>query len=145
MYNNRNRMQSKDEYKMYFDGCSKGNPGQGGSGAVIYEGSKELIALCAYAGANVTNNYTEYNGLKIGLEKARELQINALTVYGDSLLVIKQMSGIYKVKSDNLIHIYEQCKELASTFESIKFIHVYRNENKRADTLSNYGLLGSPV
>ena len=138
-------IQANDRYSMYFDGCSKGNPGKGGAGAVIYDGATELTAICNYAGEHVTNNFTEYVGLKIGLEKARELEITKLTVYGDSLLVIKQMTGIYKVKSDNLTQVYERCKELASMFESIKFIHVYRNENKRADTLSNYGLLALPA
>jgi ribonuclease HI len=139
MTENLNDMQSNNGYSMYFDGCSKGNPGSGGAGAVIYEGSKEITAICTNVGVNVTNNYSEYVGLKIGLEKALELQIKELTVYGDSMLVIKQMSRTYKVKSENLMLVYEQCKELASMFESIKFIHVYRNENKRADTLSNYG------
>jgi len=131
-------------YSMHFDGCSKGNPGLGGAGAVICEGSKELIAICTHVGENVTNNYAEYVGLKIGLEKAIEMKITNLTVYGDSMLIINQMTGTYKVKSNNLMTVYEQCKELASTFEIINFVHVYRNENQRADTLSNYGRWASP-
>lgn len=132
---------STTKYEMYFDGCSKGNPGAGGAGAVIYADKEEISAQCVYVGSRVTNNYSEYTGIKIGLERAQELGIKNLTVYGDSLLVIKQMAGLYAVKSPNLLEIYGICKTLASTFESIEFIHVYRDKNKRADGLSNDGLL----
>ena len=126
---------------MFFDGCSKGNPGPGGAGAVIYADKEEICAQCVYVGNNVTNNYSEYTGIKIGLEQATGLGIKTLTVYGDSLLVVKQMAGLYKVKSSNLLGIYANCKELADSFEKIEFIHVYRDKNKRADGLSNDGLL----
>lgn len=132
---------STTKYEMFFDGCSKGNPGAGGAGAVIYEDKEEISALCVYVGNHVTNNYSEYTGIKIGLERAQELGIKRLTVYGDSLLVVKQMAGLYKVKSSNLLGIYANCKELADSFEKIEFIHVYRDKNKRADALSNDGLL----
>ena len=132
-----------NKYEMYFDGCSKGNPGAGGAGAVIYQDGVEISEQCVYVGSNVTNNYSEYTGIKIGLERAQELGIKHLTVYGDSLLVVKQMAGLYKVKSPNLLEIYVRCKEMASRFEKIEFIHVYRDKNKRADGLSNDGLLAT--
>ena len=132
---------STTKYEMFFDGCSKGNPGAGGAGAVIYADKEEISALCVYVGGHVTNNYSEYTGIKIGLERAQELGIKSLTVYGDSLLVVKQMLGLYKVKSPNLLEIYESCKTLSNAFEKIEFIHVYRDKNKRADALSNDGLL----
>jgi len=132
---------SANKYEMYFDGCSKGNPGAGGAGAVIYQDGVEISEQCVYVGNHVTNNYSEYTGIKIGLERAQELGIKHLTVYGDSLLVVKQMAGLYKVKSSNLLEIFARCKEIASTFEKIEFIHVYRDKNKRADKLSNDGLM----
>jgi len=134
---------------MYFDGCSKGNPGPGGAGAVIYDQNqekekekeqKEIVALTEWVGVKVTNNYAEYSGLRAGLRSALELGIKELLVCGDSLLVIKQISGQYKVKSPNLLQIYEECKELSKQFEQIEFRHVYRDSNKRADKLSNDAL-----
>jgi ribonuclease HI len=131
---------------MYFDGCSKGNPGPGGAGAVIYakeedqKEPKEIVTLTEWVGVKVTNNYAEYCGLRAGLRSALELGIKELLVCGDSLLVIKQISGQYKVKSPNLLQIYSECSELTKQFEQIEFQHVYRDSNKRADKLSNDAL-----
>lgn len=137
-------MSAKPRYTMYFDGCSKGNPGPGGAGAVIYQEEqkeqKEIVALTEWVGVKVTNNYAEYSGLRMGLRNALELGIKDLLVCGDSLLVIKQISGQYKVKSPNLLQIYEECKKLSNQFEQIEFRHVYRDSNKRADKLSNDAL-----
>jgi ribonuclease HI len=128
------------EYLLRFDGCSKGNPGKGGCGAVIYHNGTETWAGRKYVGERVTNNYAEYSGLILGLEKALELNIKALTVQGDSLLVIQQMNNIYKCNSPNLIELYTYAIELTSKFDIIQFKHIYRNNNTRADQLSNIGL-----
>ena len=125
------------EYKLQFDGCSKKNPGLAGAGAVIYKYSKEIWSGCLFVGTNATNNYAEYSGLIIGLEKAVELNIKTLHVEGDSLLVINQMTGKYKCNSENLIEPHNKAKELAVKFDSINFVHIFRNKNVRADELSN--------
>ena len=125
------------EYRLQFDGCSKKNPGLAGAGAVIYKYSKEIWSGCLFVGTNATNNYAEYSGLIIGLEKAVELNIKTLHVEGDSLLVINQMTGKYKCNSENLIEPHNKAKELAAKFESINFVHIFRNKNVRADELSN--------
>jgi ribonuclease HI len=70
----------------------------------------------------------------MGLEEAVSMNIQNLYVEGDSLLVIKQMKGEYKVKSDNL---YIHAKKLETHFTTISYNHIYRNKNKRADELSN--------
>ena len=132
---------SSSLYNLYFDGCSKGNPGKAGAGAVLYKDSKELFADSIFVGDKETNNSAEYYGLIYGLQRCVELNIKEINVYGDSLLIINQMLGIYQVKSDNLINSYNYAKELASQFEKITFTHVLRNKNKRADQLSNEGLL----
>lgn len=123
-------------YVLFFDGCSKGNPGIAGSGAVIYKDNEEIWSKSEFLDKQ-TNNYAEYKGLIVGLEYAVEKEIKSLIVKGDSMLVIKQMSGVYKVKSDNLVDLYERALELKDQFESIEFIHVYREENVRADELAN--------
>ena len=125
------------EYRLQFDGCSKKNPGLAGAGAVIYKYSKEIWSGDLFVGTNATNNYAEYSGLIIGLEKAVELNIKTLHVEGDSLLVINQMTGKYKCNSPNLIEPHNKAKELAAKFDSINFVHIFRNKNARADELSN--------
>ena len=129
------------EYKLQFDGCSKKNPGLAGAGAVIYKYSKEIWSGKLFVGTNSTNNYAEYSGLIIGLEKAVELNIKTLHVEGDSLLVINQMTGKYKCNSENLIEPHNKAKELAVKFESINFVHIFRNKNVRADELSNQAVV----
>lgn len=128
-------------YTLFFDGCSKGNPGHGGAGAVIYdEYQTEIISAMTYVGDYVTNNVSEYTGLISGLEQAIRRGIKELIVKGDSLLVIRQMNGEYKVNASNLIPLHKKAKELASTFTIIIFQHVYREDNQRADKLSNEAL-----
>ena len=129
------------EYRLQFDGCSKKNPGLAGAGAVIYKYSKEIWSGYLFVGTNATNNYAEYSGLIIGLEKAVELNIKTLHVEGDSLLVINQMTGKYKCNSENLIEPHNKAKELAVKFESINFVHIFRNKNVRADELSNQAVV----
>ena len=128
-------------FKMNFDGCSKGNPGLAGAGAVIYESNKEIWAKSEFVGTSSTNNEAEYKGLIMGLQKAVEMNIKELYVEGDSLLVIKQMKGEYKVNSINLQYLYKTAKSLELKFDKIYYNHVYRNFNKRADELSNISII----
>lgn len=128
------------EYVMHFDGCSKGNPGEAGAGSVIYQYGKEIWASSEYVGRKETNNFAEYKGLILGLKGALELNIENLFVCGDSMLVINQLNGKYKVNSPNLAQVYGESKKLASQFNSVSFNHVYRNKNTRADELSNKAL-----
>ena len=138
-------------YTLFFDGCSKGNPGRSGAGAVIYFNDNindvgvgdEIWAEASFVGVKETNNVAEYQGLIRGLDRAVKIGVRHLTVKGDSKLIIEQMKGNYQVKSANLMLHYSKAKKLASetNFDKIEFIHVYRKENKRADELSNQGLL----
>ena len=125
------------DFKMNFDGCSKGNPGLGGAGAVIYHDGDEIWWESFFVGDKVTNNNAEYAGLILGLQKAVEMNIKVLLVEGDSQLVINQMTGKYKCNSPNLIALYEKAKELETNFEKVYYQHIFRNFNKRADYLSN--------
>ncbi|NDA89418.1 MAG: reverse transcriptase-like protein [Alphaproteobacteria bacterium] len=133
--------ETQDNYVLFFDGCCKGNPGPGGAGAVIYNNGIELWADCVFVGKKITNNIAEYTGLIIGLKQSAKLGIKNIAVNGDSQLVIKQMNGIYKVTSENLVELYKTAKQLEKSFDSISYNHVYRKDNKRADELSNQGLL----
>ena len=127
-------------YKLQFDGCSKGNPGLAGAGAVIYKNNDEIWSSSIFVGKNETNNLAEYNGLIIGLEQAIKLGIQTIIVEGDSMLVIKQMKSEYKVKSSNLLEIYNKAVGLEKLFNSITYKHIYRNKNTRADELANIAI-----
>jgi ribonuclease HI len=127
------------EYILKFDGASKGNPGLAGTGMVIYKNNEEVWSSCKYIG-HKTNNQAEYSALIFGLKGALELGIKSLSVYGDSLLVINQITGLYKVKSDSLLELHKEAVELKTHFDYIEFNHVYRENNKRADGLSNLAL-----
>jgi len=131
----------EEEYVLYFDGCSKGNPGVSGAGSVIYKNEKEIYAESTFVGGYETNNVAEYTGLIIGLGYAVNNKIQKLVVKGDSKLVIKQMNGEYKVNSLNIKAHYDKAKRLANEIPSLTFQHVYRYDNKRADTLANMGIL----
>lgn len=124
------------EYILNFDGASKGNPGLSGAGAVIYKNREEIWSSHKFIGCK-TNNQAEYSALILGLEGALKLEIKSLSVLGDSLLVINQVNGLYKVKSDFILPLYKEVLALKSKFDFIEFNHVYRDNNKRADELSN--------
>jgi ribonuclease HI len=138
--NTNNTKEIEIEYLLQFDGCSKGNPGKAGSGAVIYKNKNEIWSKSLYIGDKNTNNEAEYIGLIIGLEEAINIGIQHLYVEGDSLLVIKQMKGEYKVKAENLYKLYENAKKVEKQFIKVSYNHVYRDKNKRADLLSNLAL-----
>jgi ribonuclease HI len=129
-----------DIFTLFFDGCSKGNPGPSGAGAVIYKNDIEIFNECKFLGNKETNNVAEYNGLIIGLDNAIKLNISNLIVKGDSNLVINQMKGDYTVKSKNLLNLFNQAKNLENKFNNVEFLHIYRNDNKRADELANFAL-----
>ena len=129
-----------DSYTMSFDGCSKGNPGRAGAGAVIYCNQVEIWADAKFVGARETNNVAEYTGLIMGLHEARRRNISRLTVHGDSELIIKQMKKEYAVKSPNIKAYYDTAASIAKQFVYIHFKHVYREYNVRADELSNVGV-----
>ena len=126
-------------YSLNFDGGSSGNPGIAGAGAVIYFDNQEIWAGSMYVGSMETNNTAEYCGLILGLEEAIKQNITILRVYGDSLLVINQITGKYKVNASHLKVLYDRVMELIGYFEKITFSHILRHLNKRADYLSNIG------
>jgi len=127
-------------HTLHFDGCCKGNPGPAGIGAVIYENNEEIWGGSQYIGHNKTNNQSEYTAMIYGLNKAIELGIDNLLVFGDSQLIIHQINKVYKVKSAGLLELYREVCELIKKFKYIEFIHVYRNNNKRADQLANLAM-----
>ncbi|MEE9574117.1 MAG: ribonuclease HI family protein [Candidatus Neomarinimicrobiota bacterium] len=128
-------------FSLYFDGASRSNPGPASYGGVIYEDNVERYTYKKYIGST-TNNVAEYQALLNGLLCAQEKGITNVNVYGDSKLVIEQVTGNWKVNSPLLKPIHREiCALLATnTFDTITFQHVYRKNNKRADELANEAL-----
>jgi len=130
-------------YILKFDGACRGNPSNIlGMGAVIYNTDEETLYTSSriYEIETGTNNVAEYLALIDGLRLAKHNNINRLTVYGDSELIIKQINGLYKVSSPRLIQYFNIVKNLSLTFESIEFHHIRREFNKDADKLANKAL-----
>lgn len=120
------------------DGGSRGNPGPSASGFVIQDetGQQVLETGGKYLGIT-TNNQAEYRAVLFALERAKELGIEEIEFRLDSLLVVNQMKGIYKVKNKDLAVVYEQIKKLVSEFKRVDFVHVLREFNKLADAEAN--------
>jgi ribonuclease HI len=122
------------------DGGSRGNPGPAAYGVVMRDGRGEVVArLKKYIGQN-TNNVAEYFGLIAALDYTQAHGIRALRVESDSELLVKQMRGQYKVKSEELKPLFERAKKMSQTLESFRIEHVYREQNREADALVNQAL-----
>jgi ribonuclease HI len=127
-------------YHANIDGGSRGNPGPAAYGVVIRDPKGEAVArLKKYIGQS-TNNVAEYFGLIAALDYAQSHGIRALRVLSDSELLVKQMRGQYKVKSEELRPLHERASKMAQSFESFRIDHVYREQNREADALVNQAL-----
>lgn len=119
--------------KLYADGGSRGNPGPSASGYALLDVDDTVILKSGVYLGITTNNQAEYQALKFGLEAAQKLGAREVDVYMDSLLVINQMKGVFKVKNRDLWPIHEAIKELAKQFKKVNYAHVPRELNKLAD------------
>ena len=124
----------------YVDGASRGNPGDAAYGVRVCSiDGVELAAFGDYLGTQ-TNNYAEYRGLLAALAWAIDHGAKELQVVSDSELVVKQMSGKYRVKSPTLKPLFEEARDLASRLERFRIRHVLRHENTEADRLANLAI-----
>jgi len=130
----------QNKIKMYADGGSRGNPGPSASGYVLLDlEDKIIVDEGVYLGIT-TNNQAEYTALKLGLEAAKQRQAREVDVYMDSLLVVNQMRGIFKVKNRDLWPIHSAITEITRQFDKVTFTHVPRELNKLADAAVNRAL-----
>ena len=125
---------------LMFDGGSRGNPGPCGAGAVIYYEGAEVWCGSLFVSELNTNNFAEYTALTIGLKEAARMRTPRLTVFGDSLLIVKQMTGLAKVRSPLLSPLYAEAKALTEEIGDVNYLHVKRRFNKRADQLANLAM-----
>lgn len=128
-------------YVLRFDGGSRGNPGIAGAGMVLFdsESGLEVWAAFQYLG-DTTNNVAEYSALLSGIEFARSMGIKRIIAEGDSTLVVKQVKGEYKVKSDHLRVLCNKVRAVAKSFDSFSIGYIPRADNFRADQLANVAM-----
>jgi ribonuclease HI len=127
-------------YRANIDGGSRGNPGPSAYGVIVRDGSGVVVArLKKYIG-RMTNNVAEYYGLIAALDYAESHAVKAIRIESDSELLVKQMRGLYKVKSEDLRPLFERALKMSKTFESFRIEHVYREQNREADALANEAL-----
>ena len=132
-------MNNSSSLTIFTDGASKGNPGEASIGAALYVNNQEVANISKTIGIS-TNNVAEYTALIEALRKAIDLGFKEVLVNADSELMIKQLNGEYKVKNDGIKPLFAECQKLRRDFTSIKFKHVPRELNKRADQLANQAL-----
>jgi ribonuclease HI/pterin-4a-carbinolamine dehydratase len=129
-----------DKVKVFADGGSRGNPGPSASGFVMLDKEDNvLIDKGVYLGVT-TNNQAEYTALKLALEECLKNNVQEVEVYMDSLLVINQVRGIFKIKNRDLWPLHDSIIKLSKQFKHINFSHVPREFNKLADTAVNRAL-----
>lgn len=122
---------------VYSDGGSRGNPGPSASGFVVMDDKENVLHEGGMYLGITTNNQAEYHGVRLGLEKALEMGAKSVDFRMDSLLIVNQMSGVYKVRNRELWPIYERIKELTKEFDKVTFSHVRREFNQLADGMVN--------
>ncbi|BBY67709.1 bifunctional RNase H/acid phosphatase [Mycolicibacterium helvum] len=123
------------------DGGSRGNPGPAGYGCVVWSADHQSVLAEHGAAIGIaTNNVAEYRGLIAGLEEARRLGADEVGVSMDSKLVVEQMSGRWKVKHPAMAELQQQARALASTFDSVTYEWIPREQNSYADRLANVAM-----
>ena len=122
------------------DGGSRGNPGPAAAAFVIDDPNGRRLAARGFFLGKSTNNVAEYTALVKAFEAAREMGAQQLTVYTDSELMVRQLDGRYRVKSDLIRPLFERAQTLRRDFDTCEIIHVRREKNKDADRLVNESL-----
>jgi acyl-CoA synthetase (NDP forming)/ribonuclease HI len=125
---------------IYFDGASRGNPGPAAIGVVISTPEGETVIEIGDQIGETTNNYAEYTALIRALEEARRLGAVAVECLSDSELVVRQMTGVYKVRSQTLLPLIRRAQSLSREFKEFAIDHVPRSMNRRADALASEAL-----
>jgi probable phosphoglycerate mutase len=127
-------------YIAYIDGGARGNPGPAGWGACIQSEDGTTVAELYGAIGSATNNVAEYNGLLSALGWCVEHEAARLHVRSDSLLLVQQMLGKYKVKNEGLKPLHGRARLLAARIGRVSYEHVPREQNKDADRLANLAM-----
>ena len=124
----------------YADGASRGNPGPSSFGVVVYDEAGKELHRSSRALGRATNNQAEYQGAIAALEAALGLGASEVELRMDSELIVRQLSGRYRVKNPGLAPLYKRILDLRTRFDRVVIVHVPRAQNKVADKLANEAL-----
>ena len=122
---------------LFTDGACRGNPGNGGAGAVLVGENGEMVSTAKRFLGHCTNNIAEYQALILGLEEALGRGTTAISIYLDSELIVRQIQGVYRVKNPTLKPLMADVRALLDRFDTWQIAHVPRTENAVADKLAN--------
>jgi ribonuclease HI len=122
---------------LYCDGASRGNPGPAAIGFVLLDPTGGTVVEMGSMIGIATNNVAEYQALIAGLEAARTNGVDDLAVRLDSLLLVRQVNGEFRVKAENLKPLHRRAVGLLREFARVEVAHVRRHLNSRADALAN--------
>ncbi len=124
----------------YTDGASRGNPGPAASAFILSDPAGTRLQAKAFFIGRTTNNVAEYTAIIKALQAAKEIGAKELTVFSDSELLVRQINGKYKVKSEQIRPLFQQAIELLIEFENYQVRFIPREKNKEADKLVNQAL-----
>ena len=130
-----------NEVELFVDGGSRGNPGRSGAGVFIRDPDGTILFRHGYYLGNTTNNAAEYMALLYGLKLAHKEGARKIKIYSDSLLVVSQVKGTYKISNSRLKPIYQEViKQLNLFIDGFEITHIPREKNKIADSLANHAI-----
>ncbi len=124
-------------YFLYIDGGARGNPGPAAYGWVLKDTRGAVVSQEGKFLGKATNNVAEYEALQAGLTYAVNKQVQELTVYSDSELLVRQLTGVYKIKNEKLQEIAGRVIRLKNKIPRMVIKHIGRELNEQADTLVN--------
>jgi ribonuclease HI len=136
-----------DTVVVFCDGGSRGNPGPAAIGAVVLDPATDpptRLATVSERIGETTNNVAEYQAAIAGLEAAAQFRARKVCVRADSMLVVQQLRGEWKVKQAHLRPLFERARALLATYEVVDLQHVPRAQNEDADALVNAALDAMP-
>ena len=119
------------------DGASRGNPGPSGIGYCIHDGTGKIIERGGEFIGFATSRLAEYHAMRKGIERATELGFKTVRFISDSLMVVNQLNGIFRVKNHDIKPVYNNIQEALNQFEAVSFTHVPRSQNAIADSEAN--------
>jgi len=131
---------TSDKIIVYTDGASRGNPGPAAAAFILSDLVGTRLQAKGFFIGRTTNNVAEYTAIIKALQAAKEIDAKELTVFSDSELLVKQINGSYKVKSEQIKPLFRQAVELLSEFENYKVRFIPKEKNKKADKLANRAL-----
>ena len=130
-----------DRVKLFIDGASKGNPGPASIGMVFTDMSGRVLwQACRKLDEDATNNVAEYEALREGLLRAISRGWKKIHVFSDSELLVRQMTGVYKIKNERLRQMAPVIRRLINQLDAFTIVSIPREQNHLADKLANYAL-----